>query len=177
MQRIQEKVRARLQSGAGAGGGASRSTFGLDTALPGSTAIEEVFARAQHVADVGATVPEMSRVHGPMRVVAGGIAKAFLRVAQIITRDQRAFNHALLDLLRTLADQLARLRSETASFRREAPALRREMTETRAALTDVQSKLASLRASLSLQERRLISLLEGSTHPGQRNGKMNNADE
>src|SRR5437879_1267597 len=80
MLRIQEKVRAKRPAASG---------VPAATVLSGSDVIDDVLERAQQVAQVGAALPGMSRQHGLKRVVAGGIAKAFLRIAQLITRDQR----------------------------------------------------------------------------------------
>lgn len=59
-------------------------------------------------------------------MVARPIAKAFLRIAQLITRDQRTFNFAILDAVRSLHDRsndalshLARARSQIASLRHQ----------------------------------------------------------
>lgn len=51
------------------------------------------------VANVGASIPEMSNLKGPLRSVATPLAKGVLRVAQLVTREQREFNHRALDLL------------------------------------------------------------------------------
>jgi len=193
MQRIQEKVRARRQGGPRTSD--DTSTVTIDPGLPGSTAVEEVFARAHQVADAGAAVPPMTRLRGPTRALAGGVAKVFLRIAQIITRDQRTFNHAALDLLRTLTDELARARSETIALRRDSAgvrtelnAVRTELNAARMALSQTQTRIgeiqaetapaiAQLRTSVSLQERRLISLIEGGMDQVQRNGGKQIPDE
>jgi SAM-dependent methyltransferase len=196
MQRIQEKVRTRRQSSLRTSD--DISIVAVDPGLPGSTAVEEVFARAHQVADAGAAVPPMTRLRGPMRVLAAGLAKIFLRTAQIITRDQRAFNHAALDLVRTLANELARARSEAIALRRDSAGLRTELNAVRTELTAVRMELsqaqtrigelqtkaeetkpaiAQLRTSVSLQERRLISLVTGGTDHVQGNGGRPIPDE
>src|SRR5712692_621913 len=88
MQRIQEKVRTRRGTPPPPAGWPA--PVGLD--LEGWQPVEETLARAQDLAQVGASVPAMTRMHGIRRALAGGVARVFLRVAQLITRDQRAFN-------------------------------------------------------------------------------------
>lgn len=187
MQRIQEKVQARRQISAG--GGVSMTA--IDPALPGSAATEEAFTRAQQVADVGAAVPPMTRLRGPTRALAGGVAKVFLRIAQIITRDQRAFNNAVLELLRIFSDELAGTRSQAVALRRDEAALRSELAAVRTELSTVRTELtqartliaegqaqnAQLRTSVSLQERRLISLLEDESNQVRRSGGKQPSDD
>ncbi|HMC34060.1 MAG TPA: hypothetical protein VKH65_06625, partial [Myxococcales bacterium] len=93
MERIREKVRTRSQARAPA---ATLPPVALD--LGGWEPVDGMLARAQEVAQVGASVPPMTRMRGLKRVVAGGVARAFLRLAQVITRDQRSFNLATMDV-------------------------------------------------------------------------------
>ena len=129
---------------------------------------EDVLARARQFAQVGAALPPMTRLSGLKRAIAGGVAKAFLRVAQLITRDQREFNLAVLEVLRSLyersratAAQIAALRAELAAARAEA---RRTIADLEAAEARERERAAvaagQLRTSISLQERRLDALLE-----------------
>jgi hypothetical protein len=136
MQRVQEKVRARRAPHPRDSADSSMSA--VDHSLLGSTAVEELFAQAQQAADVGAAVPAMSRLRGPLRALAVSVAKTFLRVAQIITRDQRVFNHAALDLVRTLADHLRQTRSEVTALRRDSAAVRAELAALRAELSQIR---------------------------------------
>ena len=150
MQRIREKVRTRSQARSPA---ATLPPVALD--LGGWEPVDGMLARAQEVAQVGASVPPMTRMRGLKRVVAGSVARAFLRLAQVITRDQRSFNLATIDVLRTMderarreAGHLAALRAELASLRSD---LSRRIDEVQAA--DSRA-LGQLRTSLSLLERR-----------------------
>jgi O-antigen chain-terminating methyltransferase len=135
--------------------------------VSGYEPVDEVLARAQEVAQVGASVPAMTRMRGLKRMVAGAVARAFLRTAELITRDQRAFNLATLDIFRTLYE---RLRAESSVLRGDIAALRAELASARAELqsrigdlqTDSALKVGQLRTSMSLQERRLDALLERS---------------
>src|SRR5438445_7249966 len=83
MQRIQEKVR--LARAARAPEIDAPPPSSAD--LAGWQPVDEVFARAQDVAQVGASLPAMSRTRGLKRVVASGVARAFLRIARLIARD------------------------------------------------------------------------------------------
>ena len=156
MERIREKVRTRSQARAPA---ATLPPVALD--LGGWEPVDGMLARAQEVAQVGASVPPMTRMRGLKRVVAGGVARAFLRLAQVITRDQRSFNLATMDVLRTMderarreAGHVAALRAELASVRSD---LSRRIDEVQA--TDSRA-LGQLRTSMSLQERRFERFLD-----------------
>src|ERR1700716_4681873 len=74
MQRIREKVRARRPAASG---------VPAPTVLSGFDVLDGVLERAEQVAPVGVAVPGMTRQHGLKRALAGGVAKAFLRVAQL----------------------------------------------------------------------------------------------
>jgi SAM-dependent methyltransferase len=167
MRRIQEKVQQR------------RAALPPDDApavlsgssAPAHSAIEQTLSRAREVAAVGADLPAMSRTNGLARLVARPVAKAFLRIAQLITRDQRIFNLAVLDALRVL---LERHTETTVQFTAEIRALRAEHARTEARLAALEptvaqlrlahsaaaSRIAELLTSVSLQERRLGVLLE-----------------
>jgi SAM-dependent methyltransferase len=136
MQRIQEKVQDRRaalppEDGAAVFAGA---------ASPASSAMEQLLSRAREVAAIGADLPAMGRTHGVARLVARPVAKAFLRIAQLITRDQRTFNLAALDALRVLQDGANQARAQAAS---EMAALREELTRK---LTDLETALSQLRS-------------------------------
>src|SRR5258706_2276189 len=170
MRRIQERVLARRETRTPAAGSAP-TPISLGDWQP----IDEALARAQEVAQVGAAVPGMTRLRGVRRAVAGRVAQAFLRLAQLITRDQRAFNLAVLDGLRVLYDRvraqaadIGALRGETSALRSELASVRAELAraagDLRAAARDQAAadaiKVGQLRTSVSLQERRLDGLLE-----------------
>jgi hypothetical protein len=122
MRRIQDKVQER------------RATLPPDDAgslpaggAPASSAMEQLLARAREVAAIGADLPAMNRTRGAARMVARPIAKAFLRIAQLITRDQRAFNFAILDAVRSLHDRSNEALSHLASVRSQITSLREEL--------------------------------------------------
>jgi 2-polyprenyl-3-methyl-5-hydroxy-6-metoxy-1,4-benzoquinol methylase len=180
MLRIQEKVRARREAN---GASIPPPSAGLDPA--GWHSADQALARAQEVAQVGASLPAMSRIHGFKRVIAGGVARAFLRLAQLITRDQRTFNVAALEVLRTLNDHLRDAAAQLAAVQTEVAALRSDLASTRADLAQAQTRIAGigrvgeelreeasnttikigqLRTSVSLQERRLEHILQASSN-------------
>src|ERR1700737_2519203 len=93
MQRIQEKVRLRREH-------AVPRQAGTGAPVPADSLIfNQLLAQARDTAQVGVNVPPMSRTHGLKRRLAAAVAKAFLRLAQLITRDQRAFNQAVVAAL------------------------------------------------------------------------------
>ena len=145
MQRIQEKVRATR----GASAPRQSAIVAGSLEIPRWQALEDSLARAQDVAHVGAALPAMSRIHGLKRTVATGVAKAFLRIAQLITRDQRTFNLTALDASRFLYE---RARDDAA-----------QIAAARAEIASVREQAARLRAALSLQERRLDAVVERAT--------------
>ncbi len=70
---------------------------------------EEAIKQAGEVADVGATVPPMHTVKGVRRIVAQWMVSAFLRLAQVITRDQRRFNRAQINASQSLTQMVEML--------------------------------------------------------------------
>src|SRR4051812_13029300 len=177
MQRIQERVQQR-QAALPPEDGAP--------VLPGrasvaSSAMEQLLSRAREVASVGADLPAMTRTHGVTRFVARPIAKAFLRIAQLITRDQRTFNLAALDALRVLQDGTSQTRAQLLAEIAQREEFSRKLSEfetgklsaLETALSQLRfaheesartqreqgNKTADLRTSMALQERRISLLL------------------
>lgn len=91
-------------------------------------------AALHRLADVGQAVPEMTRTSGLTRLVAAPVARGFLRLAQLVTRDQRAYNHAAADALaelnERLADEIGSLRAELESVRAELRSAQRAAAAT-----------------------------------------------
>jgi hypothetical protein len=136
MKRVQETARNRWELH-GAPHTAPRAEV---LQAPGWDQIDEQVARAQKVALVGAYLPSMTRLRGLKRLVAVVGAKFFLRAAQLITRDQREFNLAILEILRPLhkalasqAEEVSTMRLEVAKLLAEVTAMRAEISEARAA--------------------------------------------
>jgi SAM-dependent methyltransferase len=151
MQRIQEKVRATR----GAPAARATATIAGIPGIPRWQALDDALDRAQAAAPVGTAVPPMTRLQGFKRTVATGVAKTFLRLAQLITRDQRTFNLTAVDAMRLLQD---RARDDAAQL----AALRREVETARA---DLSRDIAQVRASLSFQERRLDTIAVPDSKP------------
>ena len=70
---------------------------------------------AQALADVGSKVPEMRKVRGLMRLIATPAAKLILRAGELIARDQRHFNNAMVHVS---ADLIRHLQASVASISR-----------------------------------------------------------
>ena len=156
MQRIREKVRTRSQASAPA---ATLPPVALD--LGGWEPVDGMLARAQEVAQVGASVPPMTRMRGLKRVVAGSVARTFLRLAQVITRDQRSFNLATIDILRTMDERARREAGHVAALRAELASLRSDLSRRIDEVQATDSRaLGQLRTSMSLQERRFERFLD-----------------
>lgn len=69
--------------------------------------VDRALAQAAEHWEVGAEVPPMHKLRGLVRSVATPAAKAVLRVAQLVTRDQRDFNGAVLQALQQLRGLIA----------------------------------------------------------------------
>jgi O-antigen chain-terminating methyltransferase len=177
LQRIQERVRSRHQRTTAVSSTGSPATF----VTAAWNRIDEQLALAQQSSYTGAYLPSMTRMRGPLRPVAGMIAKLFLRAAQLITRDQRSFNSAALEVLRSLysslKDDAASLRDNAARISAlggDLSVLRTELSQTQARVAELQAaevrarqeaessalQVSNLRTSLSLLERRVHKLLE-----------------
>ncbi len=180
MQRIQEKVRLRREQSAPPQVG-SGPTVPADSSI----AFNQLIAQARDLAQVGVNLPEMSRTHGLKRMIAAPVAKAFLRVAQLITRDQRAFNNAMISALQAFDERLAHRALEIADrfddVGTKHAAFLQRMDEIEGRIRAVQedqrahaARLDQLRTALSLQERRLTLLLEEARRrlPGPLDGKQ-----
>lgn len=168
MQRIQEKVRLRREHPAAQ---PARSPVPPDS----SPAFTQMLAQARDTAQVGANLPPMSRTSGLKRTLATSVGKAFLRIAQLITRDQRAFNQIVIEALQALDERMGRDRAQAAQgieqLNARDSALAQRLDELEATLRAVADedarerrahglKLDQVRVATSLQERRLTVLLE-----------------
>ena len=125
MGRVKDTVRRRWPPGQPPGAPAARA--------PDWAELDRALVQAQQTQNVGATLPPMSRTSGLTRLVAAPIARGFLRLAQLITRDQRGFNQALVELSRAL---LAHARAT--EDRVQALEARVEEAETRSAALEAR---------------------------------------
>jgi FkbM family methyltransferase len=90
------------------------SVVEANTALDKSV-IDEALIRADKVHAIGENLPPMTKQSGVRRLLAMITARSFLRIAQIITRDQRQFNYSLLVVLRAMHDRLRGLHNGQAA--------------------------------------------------------------
>jgi len=118
----------------------------LDLAL---ARVNENVRRAGEAWNVGERLPEMSRWRGALRGLALPAARLFLRMAQLVTRDQREFNDATVGALRELAAAARALQSAAERDRVSAERLARRLGEVEAAArAHVDAASAALRADL-----------------------------
>jgi SAM-dependent methyltransferase len=168
MQRIQEKVRQRHEHPAA-------PRLGGPAAPGEALGFKDLLAQARDNAQIGMNLPAMTRTQGLKRALATPVAKLFLRIAQLITRDQRVFNQAVLTALQSLHDQLARsaadaaaradrsaavLAQANASLSQRLEALEAQLRAAQEEGREKARKAEQLRVAVSLQERRLTLLLE-----------------
>jgi len=92
----------------------------------------------------------MHKLHGLLRLLATPTAKALLRAAQLITRDQRDFNGATLQALQQLRGLLGPHLDEA---RRELQTMRAEVTRDQKEREGLQATLDSLVAENDAQRR------------------------
>ena len=125
MRRIQEEVRARRDPRPAS----DCAPVPAPLEVEGWHPLDEMFARAEQHAHLGVEVPPMSRLTGLQRTFAVGVAKAFLRIAQLITRDQREFNLATLQILRSLYERSRDFEGQLAAVRAKLSALEARVAE------------------------------------------------
>ncbi len=106
--------------------------------------IEQVIARAQANSAIGAAVPAMSKLSGVKRRAAGVMAKAFIRLAQLITRDQRIYNQAVVEALQGLDGRLKAAEARATAFE-----------------TDLVNRIARLQAELTATSEHHLAILRG----------------
>jgi SAM-dependent methyltransferase len=152
MQRIQEKIRLRKEAPASAPSAPPPALM----QAPDSSVVTQKIAQARDSAQVGLALPPMSRTHGVARLFAQPLAKAFLRVAQLVTRDQRQFNAAAVDALQTLFnDQGARQTAQAARDAQAAQDLDRARREADAGRHELAAKIDALAAKAAALEAQL----------------------
>src|SRR5450631_2794225 len=70
--------------------------LGLDLSPSDLEQVNSRLHAAEQVADIGARLPPMHRQHGLKRRLAALVAKAFLRLGELVNRDQRLVNRSLI---------------------------------------------------------------------------------
>jgi hypothetical protein len=71
--------------------------------------VETMLGKAESYWAVGTSLPAMGKVQGKLRGLVTPMAKSFLRIAQLVTRDQREFNRSMLNAVRSLSQAVANL--------------------------------------------------------------------
>jgi SAM-dependent methyltransferase len=129
--------------------------------------IDRALARASEHWAVGAHVPPMHNLKGLLRKLATPAAKGMLRMAQLITRDQRDFNEAVLHAIRQVREvlpaQLGELKRTLVLEAQQSAALNQlndEKRESELALVRAENQaqrgvLEALRAEFLQLDRRL----------------------
>jgi FkbM family methyltransferase len=122
--------------------------------------IEEALATADKVHAVGENLPPMTRQTGFRRILATSVGRIFLRLAQIITRDQRQFNYSLLVVLRGMRHRIRGLHNRTAALEkagRWVQALEQRLVEVQGSAS---SRMEALEQKLVGVERSASSRVE-----------------
>jgi O-antigen chain-terminating methyltransferase len=145
--RVREKVK-----NAGTGPLVQAAPVASGRALSGTLQeIDRALARASERWAVGAHVPPMHNLKGLLRKLATPAAKGVLRMAQLITRDQRDFNEAVLHAIRQvralLPAQLEELK-RTLELEAQKSATLNQLEDER---RERESELARLRAENQAQ--------------------------
>jgi hypothetical protein len=109
--------------------------------------IERMILRAESHWPVGTNLPAMGRLRGVLRGVMTPLAKSVLRIGQLITRDQREYNRAILNAVRALHQVMMRL----------GPQVTEEIvTRVDSNAATLQEELNSLRARIDALEQARI---------------------
>ncbi|MBF5045583.1 methyltransferase domain-containing protein [Aggregicoccus sp. 17bor-14] len=180
LERVREVVRRSEQAG-------ERPVPLTPIERPSLTVVDHALKQAERVWAVGLELPPMHRVSGVARKVVTPAARMALRVAQLITRDQRSFNENVLGALRGLRDAVQqqggslrplveqevaahkgalddRLAEQGRALQQVVEALDGRVRELSAAQerqrAEVLAAVDRLRTSVSLQQNRLSVLLE-----------------
>jgi FkbM family methyltransferase len=126
MRGIREEVRQKREQQAGL----NAVRLGVEAMSPlDDHVIEESLLKADKVHAVGENLPPMTRQTGFRRLLATSVGRIFLRLAQIITRDQRQFNYSLLVVLRDMHDRIRLLHNSAAALEKRAYALQQRLEE------------------------------------------------
>jgi SAM-dependent methyltransferase len=154
MRRIRAEVRRRRAptSMPAVPPGVDEAASGL--ALPDLEQVDARLNTAEQVADVGARLPPMHRQRGFRRQLAALVAKAFLRLSDIVNRDQRLFNRSVIYALRSFGSAFQdQSRKVSAHFGKVIPQLE--------ALAQQQARLEGLVEQVLKEAEGLRSVDEG----------------
>lgn len=102
LQRVRQEVERRRLAGR-MHGGAPPAVVEEETAASWH-ALNEAIGAAESSTTVGMRLPPMTQMRGLRRRVAVPVGRLILRAAQLVTRDQSAFNRLILELVHMLTD-------------------------------------------------------------------------
>ncbi len=119
---LMEKIRtevSRRKAGASTASGGLPDVSLVDRPLYNSSAgkwlqVENALSMAEQVSHVGTRLPGMHTFQGWKRKIALFVGNMYLRISQVITRDQRAFNGSILAALRSLQETTKQIESAVA---------------------------------------------------------------
>jgi O-antigen chain-terminating methyltransferase len=104
LRQVREEVeRRRLETGFQAGGVPTPTN---DHVAASWRALSDAITAAEPAVAVGDRLPPMNELHGLRRRLAVPVARVILRAAQLVTRDQSAFNYLVLGLIRMLTNSV-----------------------------------------------------------------------
>jgi 2-polyprenyl-3-methyl-5-hydroxy-6-metoxy-1,4-benzoquinol methylase len=165
MQRVRQEVeRRRLE-------GRIRGTFSPvlpdDEVSASWHAIDEAITAAGPSTVVGMRLPPMTQMRGWKRKLAVPLARVILRAAQLVTRDQSAFNQLVLELLRLLSNSVHdRLTSADRKISALTDGLAQASSQTRfvSELVDARARTASEMEGILGRVRALEEMAAGLSH-------------
>lgn len=172
---LMEKIRAEVLSRkAGTTGECSQPQ---ETPISGSSAkhpismkwnqVENAISMAEQVSQVGAQLPGMHTFKGWTRRIALFAAKIYLRVSQVITRDQRAFNGSVLAAVNSLQEVTKYIYDES---QQNHSSLQKEINEFRTLFKAIESNTNRLE---ELSKR----LIETDSLIGENTSKLQNENQ
>jgi 2-polyprenyl-3-methyl-5-hydroxy-6-metoxy-1,4-benzoquinol methylase len=165
MQRVRQEVeRRRLE---GRFRGTSSPVLTDDEVAASWQAIDEAITAAGSSTVVGVRLPPMTQMRGWKRKLAVPLARVILRAAQLVTRDQSAFNQLILELVRLLSNSIHdRLTSADRKISALTDGLARASSQTRfvSELVDARARTASEMEGILGRVRALEETAAGLSH-------------
>ena len=153
----------------------------LDVSVPDLEQFDARLQAAEQVADVGLRLPPMHRQRGLRRWLAAKVAKAFLRLSELVSRDQRVFNRSVVYSLRALGvalqDQSRRVGGRLEAVTPQLEALGQRETRLEEVAEQLVKEAEALRAilsetaaSLRTEQRRVVE--QGTTRAVEQEKKL-----
>ncbi len=152
MSRIREEVRKRRTPVVEPALPPAEVALASDLPAPDLEQFEAKLQAAEHVADVGVRLPPMHRQRGLRRRLAAFVAKAYLRLSELVTRDQRVFNRSVTYSLRALGAavqvQSRRVGGRLGGVTLQLEALTQHEVRLKALVEQVVNEVQGLRSTL-----------------------------